>query len=161
MKIKLLLIIIAAVLFGAACASIATYLIVTSNRPEDNKPPDLDPNQKDYQGKDPEDKGGVEQGIKIPGYGTIYFHAGKTDVKMILLNPEGNPCYFTFELVVDGVSYYTSGLVEPSKCIEDFKLTKPIPKGDYKAVLKIRAFSLDKSLAPMNGANVTFDLIVQ
>ena len=135
------------------------------NKPDDNKPSNggglvFDPNAKDYTGDDPEDKGGEQQGIKIPGYGTVTLPANKTDVKMVLLNPEGNPCYFTFELVVDGESYYTSGLVEPSKCIEDLKLTKPLKKGEYKAVLKVRTYSLDESKSPMNSSDVKFDLIV-
>ena len=120
----------------------------------------FDPNTKDYIGDNPENKSGDEQGIKIPGYGTVTLPANKTDVKMVLLNPEDNPCYFTFELVVEDETYYTSGLVEPSKCIEDLKLAKPLKKGNYKAVLKVRAYSLDESRSPMNSADVKFDLIV-
>jgi len=159
---KKLIIIIAAVLVAAV--GIGGYFILTGDKPDDSKQQGglvFDPNAKDYDGDDPEDRGGADQGIKIPGYGTVAFPAGQTDVKMILLNPEGNPCYFTFELVVDGETYYTSGLVEPSKCIEDLKLTKPVPKGEYKAVLKVRTFSLDESLTPLNSSNVTFDLVVQ
>jgi len=156
--------IIAAVLVAAV--GVSAYFIVTNiNKPDDNKPTNsnglvFDLNVKDYTGTNPEDRGGEKQGIKIPGYGTVTLPAGKTDVKMILLNPEGNPCYFTFELVVDGDTYYTSGLVEPSKYIEDLKLTKPLQKGEYKAVLKIRTYSLDESLTPMNSSNVKFDLVV-
>ena len=120
----------------------------------------LDPNAKDYSGDDPENKSGDAQGIKIPGYGTVRLPADKTDVKMILLNPEGNPCYFIFELVVDGETYYTSDLVEPSKCIEDLKLTMPLKKGEYNAVLKISCYSTDGNYTRMNGADVKFDLIV-
>ena len=120
----------------------------------------LDSNAKDYDGDPLEDKGGETVGIKIPGYGTVHLPSGTTDVKMILLNPEGNPCYFTFELVVDGETYYTSDLVEPSKCIEDLTLTKPLKKGEYDAVLKISAYSLDESLTRMNGAHAKFTLVV-
>lgn len=120
----------------------------------------LDENMKDYEGRDPEDQGGEVVGTKIPGYGTVRLPSGTKDVKMILLNPEGNQCYFTFELVVDGETYFTSNLVEPSKCIEDLALTKPLPKGEYTATLKISCYSLDESLTMMNGANVEFELIV-
>ena len=119
----------------------------------------LDDSMKAYEGREPEDKGGAKQGIKIPGYGTVRLPADKTDVKMILLNPEGNPCYFIFELVIDGETYFKSNLVEPSMCIEDLKLTKPFEKGTYTAILKISTYSLDESLTPMNGANVEFELI--
>jgi len=118
----------------------------------------LDEGAKEYTGREPESKGGVP-GIQIPGYDTVRLPSGTTDVKMILLNPEGNPCYFVFELIINGESYYKSDLVEPSKCIEDLKLTKPLPKGTHTAILKISTYSLDESLSPMNGANVEFELI--
>jgi len=120
----------------------------------------IDENTKEYTGRNPEDRGGAVQGTKIPGYGTVRLPSGTTDVKMVLLNPEGNQCYFTFELVVDGETYFTSNLVEPSKCIEDLKLTKPLKKGEYTATLKISCYSLDESLSQMNGADVEFELIV-
>ena len=120
----------------------------------------LDDNMKDYTERNPEDRGGAAPGTKIPGYGTVRLPSGTTDVKMVLLNPGGNECYFTFELVVDGETYYTSNLVEPSKCIEDLTLLSPLPKGEYTAILKINTYSLDENLTPMNGANVEFELIV-
>ena len=158
--------IIAVVLIVAVALGVGTYFLVSylDKTDGDNQTNGgglvFDPNAKDYTGSDPEDKGGEKQGIKIPGYGTVTLPSGKTDVKMVLLNPEGNPCYFTFELVVDGETYFTSGLVEPSKCIEDLKLTKPLKKGTYKAKLIISTYSLDESKTQMNGSNVTFDLVV-
>jgi len=120
----------------------------------------LDDNMKSYEGRNLEDRGGAATGTKIPGYGTVRLPAGTTDVKMVLLNPEGNECYFTFELVVDGETYFTSNLVEPSKCIEDLALTNPLSKGAYTALLKISTYSMDGSLTQKNGANVEFELIV-
>ena len=43
-----------------------------------------------------------EQGIQIPGYGTIYFAAGEKDVPITLYNPEENTCNFVFELSIEG-----------------------------------------------------------
>jgi len=120
----------------------------------------LDENMKNYEGGNQEDRGGAVTGTKIPGYGTVHLPSGTTDVKMILLNPDGNECYFTFELVVNGTTYFTSNLVEPSMCIEDLKLTKALPKGTHTATLNISCYSMDGSLTPMNGANVEFELIV-
>jgi len=159
------IIIIAAVLVAAIGAG--AYFIFFHNPAEltDGNTPlggigfKLDEGAKEYTGREPENKGGTP-GIKIPGYDTVRLPSGTTDVKMILLNPEGNPCYFVFELVIDEESYYKSDFVEPSKCIEDLKLTKPLPKGTHTAILKISTYSLDESLSPMNGANVEFELIV-
>ena len=120
----------------------------------------LDENMKPYTGRDLEDRGGEKTGTKIPGYGTVRLPSGKTDVKMVLLNPEGNRCYFKFELVVEGETFFTSKLVEPSMCIEDLTLEKPLVEGTYTAILKISTYSLDDSLTQMNGANVEFELIV-
>lgn len=49
--------------------------------------------------KTPESSGEAV-GIKIPGYPSISLPANQQDVEVALLNPEGNPCYFTFELVL-------------------------------------------------------------
>ena len=158
------LVIIVALLI--AVVGIGTYFLVSYlNRPDGNNQTSggglmFDPNTKDYTGSDPEDKGGAAQGIKIPGYGTVYFPSGTTDVQMVLLNPEGNPCYFTFELVVDGDTFYKSDWVAPAKCIEGFSLNKPLKKGEYSAKLQIRTFDLETHDG-MNGANVDFRLIVQ
>ncbi|MCL2291643.1 MAG: hypothetical protein LBH62_08300 [Nitrososphaerota archaeon] len=141
----------------------AYFIITTQNH--DNSGHDksgfvLDENAKNYTGADPISRSGDVPGIKIPGYDTVTLPANTKNVKMILLNPEGNPCYFTFELIVKGETYYLSNLVEPSKCIEDLTLTKPLAKGEYKATLQIRAYSLDENYTVMNGANVEFDLNV-
>ena len=159
------IVIIAAVL--VMVIGVGTYFIVsniTANNSGSNQSFGgvgfrLDESAKEYTGREPEDRSGTP-GIKIPGYGTVRLPGNTTDVKMILLNPEDNPCYFIFELVIEDESYYKSDLVEPSMCIEDLKLSKPLPKGTHTAVLKISTFSLDESLSPMNGANVEFELIV-
>ena len=161
------IIIIAAVLVAAI--GVGAYFIISginkstditdSNAPLGGIGFKLDEGAKEYTGSTPENRGGTP-GIKIPGYGTVTLPSGTTDVKMILLNPEGNPCYFVFELVINGESYYKSDFVQPSMCIEDLTLTKPLKKGTYTATLKIKTYSLDESHTQMNGANVEFELIV-
>jgi len=166
------IIIIVTIAFALIAAIvISTYLIITNLnkfKTPDNQTPAtggmsliIDENAKLYTGNNPEDRGGAASGIKIPGYGTVTLPANTTDVKMILLNPEGNTCYFTFELIVKGESYFISNMIEPSMCIEDLKLTKPLKKGEYKAILKVRTYTMDENLTPLNNANVEFDLIVR
>ena len=160
------LVIISAAL--VALIGVGAYFFIF-NKPQlsDNRTPaggmslTLDKNAKPYTGDTPEDRGGASKGIKIPGYGTVYLPANRTDVKMVLLNPEGNTCYFTFELVVNGVSHFMSDLIEPSMCIEDLKLTKPLEKGEHKATLKVRTYTMDENRTPLNNANVEFDLIAR
>ena len=74
--------------------------------------PDLDPNAKTQTA---DDTGEKPTGIRIPGYPSITIEADKKDVQMNLMNPEGNPCYFTFEIVLNDTdeTIYTSKMVEP------------------------------------------------
>lgn len=123
---------------------------------------DIDPGAKDYDGSKPEDKGGAAKGIAIPGYPSIGLPAGTKDVQVALLNPEGNSCYFTFEIVLKdtGESLYTSKLVPPGKAVTDITLARELEAGDYDATIKITTSSLTDQ-TPMNGANVETVLIVK
>lgn len=124
--------------------------------------PDIDPNAGEWMGQQPEDKGGAATGIKIPGYPSITLPANQTDVTVALLNPEGNPCYFAFELVLKdtGETLYKSKLVPPGQAITSITLSRALDAGEYDATIKISTTSLaDQS--PMNGANVETVLIVK
>lgn len=81
---------------------------------------------------------------------------------MNLENPAGNPCYFTFELVLKDTNetLYTSKMVEPGKAITNVTLSHGLENGEYPAVIKISTASLEDGSA-MNGANVETTLIVQ
>jgi len=94
-------------------------------------------------------------GIKIPGYPSITLPANQQTVNMALLNPEGNPCYFTFELVLkdSGESLYQSKMVPPGQAITEITLARALPAGEYNATIKITTTSLEDGSA-MNGANV-------
>lgn len=82
---------------------------------------------------------GGQQGIRIPGYPSITVDAGKDNVTMNLFNPEGNPCYFTFEIVLSdtGETIYKSDMVEPGKAITNVKLQHPLAAGEHNAVIKL------------------------
>lgn len=123
---------------------------------------DIDPNAQDWQDQQPPDQGGEATGIKIPGYPSITLPADKQEVSVALLNPEGNPCYFTFELVLkdEDEVLYTSKLVPPGQAIYEISLSRPLAAGEYDAVIRISTTSLEDG-SPMNGANVETVLIVQ
>ncbi len=115
----------------------------------------------DWEGIQAADTGGVVPGIAIPGYKSITVDAGKTDVKVNLQNPEGNPCYFEISLLLaDGTELYKSKMVEPGKGLYDISLSKPLDVGEYDAVVKYNTYSLE-GLNPMNGAEVKIILIAQ
>ena len=101
-------------------------------------------------------------GIKIPGYPAITLPKDQKTVNVALLNPEGNPCYFTFELVLKdtGETLYKSKLVPPGQAITEITMSKALSAGEYNATIKITTTSLEDSSA-MNGANVETVLIVK
>ena len=125
---------------------------------------DIDPNAGEWDGGDLEDKTEDKPavGIKIPGYPSITLPADQKDVTVALLNPEGNPCYFVFELVLkdSGESLYKSKLVPPGQAITRISLARALSTGEYNATIKITTFSTADQ-TPMNGANVETVLIVK
>ena len=102
------------------------------------------------------------EGIRIPGYPSITIPADTKDVTVNLMNPEGNPCYFTFTLVLKDTdeTIYQSKMVEPGKAITQITLSKELSAGEYPAILKISTAAMDDGRA-MNGANVETVLKVQ
>ncbi|MCL1810035.1 MAG: hypothetical protein FWG42_09775 [Clostridiales bacterium] len=98
----------------------------------------------------------------LPGYDTVAIPAETTGVAMALLNPEGNTCWFTFEIVIDGTGepMFESGMVAPAMCIEHFTLSKPLPRGEHKAAVIIRAYTAE-TFAFISKASVEFTLIAE
>lgn len=82
-------------------------------------------------------------------------HHRRSERGAALLNPEGNPCYFTFELVLTDTDevLYISMQVEPGQMITNITLNRALPAGRYNAELRITTASLQDGSA-MNGANV-------
>ena len=125
--------------------------------------PDIDPDAGDWKGDELPDKtGGEAVGIKIPGYPSITIPANQQEVTVAPLNPEGNPCYFTFVLLLKdtGEVRYTSKLVPPGQVMASITLSRALSAGEYNAVIRISTASLEDGSA-MNGANVETVLIVQ
>ena len=125
---------------------------------------DIDPGADDWDGQKLPDKtdDAPAVGIKIPGYPSITLPKDQKTVNVALLNPEGNPCYFTFEIVLKdtGESIYKSKLVPPGQAITEITMTKALSAGEYNATIKITTTSLEDGSA-MNGANVETVLIVK
>ena len=125
---------------------------------------DIDPDAGDWNDESLPDKTDdpPAEGIKIPGYPSIMLPKDQQTVNVALLNPEGNPCYFTFEIVLKdtGESLYKSKLVPPGKVITQITLSRALSEGEYPATIKITTTSLTDGSA-MNGANVETVFIVK
>jgi hypothetical protein len=125
---------------------------------------DIDANAGEWNGQTLPDK--TESvpavGIKIPGYPSITLPKDQQTVGVALLNPEGNPCYFTFELVLKDTeeSLYKSKLVPPGQAITQITMSRALAAGEYDATIKITTTSLEDGSA-MNGANVETVLVVK
>lgn len=124
--------------------------------------PDIDPDARNWEEELPEQEDGEAEGIQIPGYPSITIPADTADVTVALVNPEGNPCYFTFELVLTDTDevLYTSKMVPPGQMVSDITLSRALPAGEYNATIRITTASLEDGSA-MNGANVETVLIAQ
>ena len=125
---------------------------LSRSQQQDTFTPDLEQGTSAWSGDQLPDK---SVGIKIPGYPSISLPTNQQTVQVALLNPEGNPCYFTFELVLSDTDevLYTSKQVPPGQMIEEITLTRPLEAGQYNATLRITTASLQDGSA-MNGANV-------
>ena len=140
MKNKKRILMMAGSIFVVVIVAVVVYFLVRQDSKDPAFSPDLDENaivQTDGIKEKPE-------GIRIPGYPRITISADTKDVTMNLQNPEGNPCYFTFEIILtEGEeTIYTSKLVEPGKAITDVTLSRALEKGEYPAVIKITTTSL-------------------
>ena len=124
--------------------------------------PEIDPNAKD----DDElyfDAGEVTPGnILAPGYKDVTFPAGKKDVQIILPNPEGNPCYFRYVLILkeSGETVYRSGLIPPGKVITAITLSRPLEPGQYAMEIRVETFDLEER-SSMNGITMDVNLSVR
>ena len=98
--------------------------------------------------------------ISIPGYEALYFTAGETAQSVSFFDPDTNPCFFRLTLTADGADIWTSEYISPGETVSEIDLTKPLPKGEYPAVLHYECFSLDDK-TPLNGADIELIIIVQ
>ena len=83
-----------------------------------------------------------EPWLMIPGYDKVTVSAGDTNLKMPLINPDGNPCFLTFEIILSdtGETLYTSDMVAPRARVEGFTAAKAFEEGEYEAVMVIRSY---------------------
>ena len=103
----------------------------------------------------------VPGSIRFPGYPDVTVKSSTMEIPIVLANPEGNPCYFQFSVVVEetGEKLLQSDWVEPGKAIEGIALSEPLEAGDYQLVLQISTSALESGTT-MNGGNVKTGLHV-
>ena len=98
--------------------------------------------------------------IAIPGYETLSFMAGQKTQEVTLYNPAENTCYFRMSLVLeDGMTLWTSDLLEPGMAFTRLDLKKSLKAGVYPATIHYDCYSL-KDQTPLNGAEINVTLEV-
>ncbi|WP_338631911.1 hypothetical protein [Clostridium baratii] len=124
--------------------------------------PDLDANASDYVAKLEKPENFDPTKIAVPGYNEIRAKEGDTDAYVALWNPEYNPVYFKFDVVLNetGESLLKTKLIPPGKAVTKIPLNKNIKPGIYDITIKISSYSLEDYKTQMNGANVKTKLII-
>lgn len=104
-----------------------------------------------------------KRSVSVPGVGYINAKAGETIVPVNLYNPEGNPCYLSYEIVLEETGetlWKSEELLSPGMKLSQIRLARALDAGNYKAVLKVTPLSLDDQ-SEMNGSEVAFELRVK
>ena len=106
-----------------------------------------------------------EPGVAIPGWGSLKFPSGVTEVYTTFKNPEANAdwYYLTFELRFKDTDevIFTTGLIPPGQYCNKVTLTRPLEPGEYTAVMHVQPYKMDANLTPTNNANMETVLIVE
>ena len=101
--------------------------------------------------------------ILMPGFGTITMDAGGTTVHAALANPEGNPCYFKYQISLSdtGEQIYESGWIEPGTAVTEWDISEELPEGEYPIHILVQTGSLENYEEEMNQGVVNATLVVR
>lgn len=124
--------------------------------------PDLDESAIAYQMPDGMKNEDPNQ-IMMPGFGTITMDAGGTTVHAALANPEGNPCYFKYQISLSdtGEQIYESGWIEPGMAVTEWNISERLPEGEYPIYILVQTGSLDNYEEGMNRGAANATLVVR
>ena len=155
-KQKLIIGIIVIIVFGLCIYHFTKPKEVTNFEPQFEE-------SQSRQASEVSDSGGVESGIRIPGYKSITIPSDTTDVSVELVNPDENKVYFeiSFYLPDTDETIYTSKLIKPGQHIYEITLDHAMEAGEYPLTVRYATYSADEQLIPKNGAEVNCTLIVQ
>jgi len=116
-----------------------------------------------YGGSEDQSTSTSSNDITFLGYPDHHIPAGQKEVSIPMINKEGNPSYFKFELVLEDTDevLYTSDWVEPGQTISHQTLSRGLENGEYPAILRVSTVSFDENRTPMTGGNIKTLLIVE
>lgn len=147
-------------LLGAGGFGIYRYIYPSTNINQiSGFTPDIDENinqKQKTEGKDTKN-----EGIKVEGFSKWTIPAGKTEVSVPLRNPAGNPCYFTFEIILKKTNetLYKSKMVPPGEGIGTVTFNRPLDAGEYDITIMIYTNELETG-AQLNSAQLDVEATV-
>lgn len=112
------------------------------------------------------DNNGEEQrlaGIQVKGFTEWTIPANKTEgLGIDLENPDGNPCYFSFEIKLkdSGEVIYKSNMVPPGEKIHEIDISREFSQGDYPIIIHIYTNELETG-AEMNSPEMQVTMHVK
>lgn len=83
--------------------------------------------------------------------------------QMVLLNPDGNECYFKYILTLtdENKKIYESGLIKPGMAVTEWKLNENLEAGEYNATLQIETSDINDYTQKANGGNYVVKVVVE
>ena len=101
--------------------------------------------------------------IMIPGISGFTMEEGDTRIAHVLYNPEGNPCYFKYRVMLRDTQevLYESGLVKPGTAIMEFDLNRTLELGSYDVTVLVETTSVEDPEAEMNRGAVNTTITVE
>ena len=100
--------------------------------------------------------------ILIPGYNDWNMVLGTKEISVALFNPEENPCYFKFNVILDETEevLYETGLIPPGQAVTTVRLPRTLAKGVHPITLKVDSFSLEDETQKYNSGEVKTNIVV-
>lgn len=99
--------------------------------------------------------------IMLPGYTTMHMDAKTREVNAMLVNPEGNPCYFEYHIVLadSKEEIYSSDFLKPGTAISGFKVNQDLKPGSYEIEIRVETRQLSDPEKEMN--NGVIDTVLE
>lgn len=103
-----------------------------------------------------------QDSILLPGLNVLNAEENDTHVKAVLMNPQGNGCYFKYIIIQKDTEdvLYTSGLIEPGKAVTEFELNKKLKAGKYPIQVVVETNDLKNPEIVYNAGNIDAQLVV-
>ncbi len=128
---------------------------------QEKEGPDIDPGAGKYTADVELPENVDPDRITLPGYEQITIAAGTDMAYVALWNPDQNPCYFQFEIVLDETeeTIYESRLIPPGNAVTEVQFDRTFGAGTYPVTIRISTYNLEDYEQEMNGGEVKAELV--